>query len=166
MFSNNLAEIFKPETHTFVYEDNLELLLPITNPDPISTDEFLSSLKTLNTKAAPGINQISNKVFKNCPDTELQTAISAIEKYCLIWGLKSNVSKTVYTVFTTAGYRKNYEKNYQLTLKINASIIPIDPSPRFLGHILDPKLSFRMYKSFIRSQLDFMFIAIKNSAQK
>ena len=35
MFSNNLAEIFKPETHTFVYEDNLELPLPITNPDPI-----------------------------------------------------------------------------------------------------------------------------------
>lgn len=83
---------------------------------------------------------------------------------------------------------------------MNASIIPIDPSPRFLGHILDPKLSFKnhfesisakiigktnlirkirslkiknktslsllVYKSFIRSQLDFMFIAIKNSAQK
>ena len=69
MFSNNLAEIFKPETQAFVYEDNLELPIPITNPDRILSDEFLSSLKTLNSKAAPGIDKISNKVFKNCPDT-------------------------------------------------------------------------------------------------
>lgn len=69
MFCNNLAEIFKPEIHTFVYENNLELPLPINNPDPISIVEFISSLKTLNPKTAPGIDQISNKqVFKNCAD--------------------------------------------------------------------------------------------------
>ncbi|CAF1073509.1 unnamed protein product, partial [Brachionus calyciflorus] len=131
---------------------------------------------------------------------ELQIAIEKIEKYCLFWGLKLNCSKTVYTVFTTAGYRENYEKNYQLTLKITKNVIPIDPSPRYLGHILDPKLNFKnhfksisekiinkinlirkikslkiknktsismlIYKSFIRPQLDYMFIAINNSTQR
>ncbi|RMZ99637.1 hypothetical protein BpHYR1_021165 [Brachionus plicatilis] len=36
---------------------------------------------------------------------------------------------------------------------MNASIIPIDPSPRFLGHILDPKLSFNNHFESISARI-------------
>lgn len=84
----------------------------------------------------------SDKTLKKI-EKNLQLAIDAITDYCKKWNLKINLDKTIYTVFTTAGQRINYHNTYHLNLVIDNTPIPIDPSPTFLGHTLDPKLSFK-----------------------
>ena len=83
----------------------------------------------------------SLKSSKKC----LQIAINKISLYCKTWGLKINKSKTTYSVFTTAGYRKTYEKLNKINLTIDNSRIPLEPFPKFLGIYLDPKLSFERH---------------------
>ena len=72
----------------------------------------------------------------------LQPCVEAIDDYCRSWCLELNVLKSSYTVFTTAGYRSSYEKQYGIDLFSNKQKIPLDPTPNFLGFIMDPKLSF------------------------
>jgi hypothetical protein len=60
-------------------------------------------------------------------------------------GLKINVSKTSYTVFTPAGKRKNYERTYKLNIKIKNGQISINPFSTFLGIKLDLKLSYKQH---------------------
>jgi len=72
----------------------------------------------------------------------LQLEINKVEKYCQEWCLSINPLKTTYTVFTTAGKRKSYDRIYSLDLQINKKKIKLDPNPKFLGITFDPKLSF------------------------
>ena len=90
----------------------------------------------------------SNK--KKQSEKTLQNAIDKIVEFCKSWNLSINKSKTNYTVFTTGGYRKNYEKKHRIKLYLNGNEIELDPFPTFLGIKLDPKLSFcEHYKSLI-----------------
>ena len=72
----------------------------------------------------------------------LQLEINKVDKYCQEWCLSINPLKTTYTVFTTAGKRKSYDRIYSLDLQINKKKIKLDPNPKFLGITFDPKLSF------------------------
>jgi hypothetical protein len=65
-----------------------------------------------------------------------------VDNFCQKWCLSLNKSKTIYTVFTTAGKRKSYEKIYSLKLTLNGEQIKLEPNPKFLGINFDPKLSF------------------------
>ena len=65
-----------------------------------------------------------------------------IISFCLKWGFKINKSKTCYTIFTTAGQRKNYMYKYAIDLEIENQPIPLEPNPTFLGIELDPKLKY------------------------
>jgi len=75
----------------------------------------------------------------------LQAAADQVALFCKEWDFKINIAKTAYTVFTTAGFRKNYESKYKLEIKIDGSQITMDPFPKFLGITLDPKLSFKRH---------------------
>ena len=75
------------------------------------------------------IKQISN---------ETKNSINLIGKFNTTWGLTLNKTKTIYTTFTTAGYRKYYERLNRIHLLINNSPIPLDPFPKFLGIHPDP----------------------------
>ena len=77
--------------------------------------------------------------------TQLQDATNKIDNFCIKWGLVLNKAKTFYTVFTTAGLRKNYGKKYKLNLHMARHKIHLDPHPTFLGIKLDPKLSFEAH---------------------
>lgn len=72
----------------------------------------------------------------------LQSAINKIVEFCEKWGLTINKSKTCYTVFTSAGLRKNYVDKYSIELKVINELIPLEPNPTFLGIKLDPKLKY------------------------
>jgi hypothetical protein len=84
----------------------------------------------------------SNKSLKRIAKT-LNIAIECVNKYCQKWGLSINSTKTIHTVFTTAGYRSNYESKYKLNLRIENETIPLEPFPTFLGIQFDPKLNFQ-----------------------
>jgi hypothetical protein len=94
----------------------------------------------------------TNKSLKKI-EKALQEAINTITNFCSKWNLKINQNKTVYTVFTTAGRRINYEKTYKLNLNINNIAIPIEPYPTFLGHTLDPKLAFKKHLENLSTKL-------------
>jgi hypothetical protein len=72
----------------------------------------------------------------------LQDAINIIVKFFKTWCLNINITKTSYTIFTTAGYRKSYERLYSIALYINSEQIALEPFPKFLGVTFDPKISF------------------------
>ena len=72
----------------------------------------------------------------------LQIAIDYILRFFQKWCLNINISKTAYTVFTTAGCRSSYIKLYSLNLTINGQLVTLDPFPKLLGISFDPKLSF------------------------
>ena len=84
---------------------------------------------------------------------KLQTAINQVQNYCSTWGLTLNKTKTNYTVFTTAGNRTNYKRTYNLKLKLKDKLIPLEPTPTFLGIKLDPKLSYRNHLDHIFSKI-------------
>ena len=50
-----------------------------------------------------------------------------------------------YSIFTTAGYRKSYERIYKINLHLDNHKIQLDPHPTFLGIELDPKLFFKAH---------------------
>jgi hypothetical protein len=77
--------------------------------------------------------------------TALQKAIDYIVNYFKRWCLKINISKTAYTVFTTAGCRKSYNRLYSLNLFIENEPLLLDPFPKLLGINFDPKLSFHKH---------------------
>ena len=72
----------------------------------------------------------------------LQDAINIIVRFFKTWCLNININKTSYTIFTTAGHRKSYEKLYSISLYIVTEQITLDPFPNFLGVTFDPKVSF------------------------
>ena len=72
----------------------------------------------------------------------LQDAINIIVKFFKTWCLNININKTSYTIFTTAGYRKSYERLYSISLYINSVQIALEPFPKFLGVTFDPKIAF------------------------
>ena len=82
---------------------------------------------------------------KKIIQTQLQQATNQIKLFCNTWGLSLNKSKKYYTIFTTAGYRKSYERLYKINLHLDNHKIQLDPHPTFLGIKLDPKLSFKAY---------------------
>jgi len=77
--------------------------------------------------------------------TALQKAIDYIVNYFKRWCLKINISKTAYTVFTTAGCSKSYNRLYSLNLFIENEPLLLDPFPKLLGINFDPKLSFHKH---------------------
>ncbi|RMZ99165.1 AP-like endonuclease reverse transcriptase [Brachionus plicatilis] len=68
-------------------------------------------------------------------------------------GFQSKQFKTCFTVFTTAGLRKNYNTKCKLDLKINEDNIPQDPNPTFLGIKLGPKLCFKSHLENMEKKL-------------
>lgn len=85
-------------------------------------------------------------------ESTLNVSIERIKNYCQHWGLKLNENKTLHTVFTTAGYRSNYETKYKLNLFLDNQRIPLEPFPTFLGIQFDPKLSFKNLYENIESR--------------
>lgn len=83
----------------------------------------------------------------------LQEEINKIYLFCEEWCLKLNSSKTTYTVFTPAGKRKSYERLYSMDLALNGHKIALDPYPKLLGIILDPKLSFMKHIEYISDKV-------------
>ena len=83
----------------------------------------------------------------------LQVAINSINSFCQKWGFTINKSKTTYTVFCTAGFRKNYTRTYKLNLSIANTPIPLEPFPIFLGIKLDPKLSYQAHLEHITTKI-------------
>lgn len=79
---------------------------------------------------------------KNLNDIEkaLQSAVEIITDFFQTWCLDINVQKTSYSIFTTAGHRKSYEKIYKIKLLVN-----LDPYPKLLGITFDPKLAFNQH---------------------
>ena len=95
----------------------------------------------------------SNKLLKFLQKV-LQETINNVSAFCKNWGLALTKSKTVYTVFTTAGYHASYERINKLKLTICNQLIPIDPYPKFLGIHLDPKLSFTHHFDFLSKRVN------------
>ena len=91
----------------------------------------------------------------------LQETIDNVLAFCTNWGLSLNKSKTVYTVFTTAGHRESYERINKLKLTICNQLIPIDPYPKFLGIHLDPKLSFTHHFDYLPKRVNFKINLLK-----
>ncbi len=77
------------------------------------------------------------------------------------WNLKINISKTTYTVFTTAGFRRNYKTKYNLKLKILDKFLPLEPHPTFLGIKLDPKLTYMPHLEMIEKKVESKIRLIK-----
>ncbi len=73
--------------------------------------------------------------------------------FCQSWCLSLNISKTTYTIFTTAGKRKSYEKIYSLDLKVNNNPIRLESAPKFLGIAFDPKLSFKLHFEKVENEM-------------
>ena len=66
---------------------------------------------------------------------------------------KHNKNKSLYTIFTTAGFRKNYKRTYGINLRIHDNLIPLEPFPRLLRIYLDPKLSYKKHLENIESRI-------------
>ena len=86
-------------------------------------------------------------------ECNLQRAINKISDFCDKWGLMLNKKKTFFTVFCPAGLRKNYNKTYNLNLRIKETLIPLDPHPTFLGITLDPKLDFKKHMEIMTKKI-------------
>ena len=64
-------------------------------------------------------------------EKKLQQKVNQVERFCQEWCLCINTAKTTYTVFTTAGKRKTYEKKYSLNSEINKKPFTLDHNPKF-----------------------------------
>ena len=66
-----------------------------------------------------------------------------LERYCNLWKLKINISKTVYTIFTNS--HKVAEN--KLTLSISGTTLKKDPNPVYLGVQLDRQMNLQKHMS-------------------
>ena len=121
-----------------IFFSDISLFIPKHIPRALYADDLGILFSSSNTK----------EISKN-----LQAAIDAIATYCNKWGFSINKSKTTYTIFCTAGKRKNYERTYKMDLQINGSPIPLEPFPTFLGIKLDPKLTYEAHLEHISSKI-------------
>ena len=69
-------------------------------------------------------------------------------------GLQAEQKKSLYIIFTTAGYRTNYSRTYSINLRINESLIPLEPYPTFLVIKLDPKLNYKNHLEKIETKIE------------
>ena len=113
---------------------------------PILFSIYISDISTSLSKThglyADDISLWKSSTSLKSLESQIQTEIVKVDNFCQKWCLSLNKSKTIYTVFTTAGKRKSYEKIYSLKLTLNGEQIKLEPNPKFLGINFDPKLSF------------------------
>ena len=73
----------------------------------------------------------------------IQDDLMNLERYCNLWKLKINISKTVYTIFTNS--HKVAEN--KLTLSISGTTLKKDPNPVYLGVQLDRQMNLQKHTS-------------------
>jgi hypothetical protein len=81
----------------------------------------------------------SSKCLKDI-QIALQSAIQIIEEFFNLWCIALNSDKTAYSIFTTAGKRKSYERLYKISLTVNNKQIFMEHYPKLLGITVDPKV--------------------------
>ena len=69
----------------------------------------------------------------------LQTAIAGLHRWCTLWRINLNPTKSQILHFSN-GYKK-----FITNIKLNNKLIPVCKEVRFLGFIIDNKLSFRSH---------------------
>jgi hypothetical protein len=124
----------------------------------------------------------ANRNIQNL-EKDLQKEVNNVESYCHEWCLSINIAKTTYTVFTTAGKRKSYEKKYSMNLEINNKKIILDHNNTEISiqkriniiRILKSKhwssskeFLLNFYKTYIRPLIDyanFPFIVASQSTR-
>ena len=80
---------------------------------------------------------------------KLQTFLDNLSSWLSKWRMKLSFKKTVFIIFSPNGE----SCSTKLSLTYNNKPISYDPSPKFLGVILDARLSFVKYAKYIRERV-------------
>ncbi|RNA10741.1 hypothetical protein BpHYR1_002702 [Brachionus plicatilis] len=70
---------------------------------------------------------IKKQIFFSPTEKDIETIDASKKK----WGFKINKTKTCHTTFTRAGARSNYERKYELNIKIEQEEVPLEQNPTF-----------------------------------
>ena len=93
----------------------------------------------------------ANIIITGCNITEIKTKAELLLDRLSNWvgsnSLKLNVKKTHYMIFT------NSKTTYDLTLRLNSEVISQSREERFLGVILDDRLSFKSHRAAIAKKI-------------